>query len=34
MEEKMVEMSEEIKRVKERGRLYMTKPVRGKLGHH
>ena len=30
----MVEMSEEMKRVKERGRLYMPKPVTGKLGHH
>lgn len=34
MEDKMVEMSEEMKRVKERGRLYMPKPVTGKLGHH
>jgi hypothetical protein len=34
MQEKMVEMGEEMKRVKERCRLNVPKPAVGKLGHH
>ena len=34
MQEKMVEMGEEVKRVKERSRLNVPKPAVGRLGHH
>jgi len=34
MQEKMVEMGDEMKRVKERGRLNIPKSAVGRLGHH